>query len=118
VRRMINPLRTAHTKARPRPAMYSRSLFAGLAILAGAFILTPRPSLAGDNVTDSRLSFSAIKGSSARATAVDPCHLDLNDRMKMDVGTWGSNIVHPHGPNYFCVERHKQLEQQRHRDWR
>jgi hypothetical protein len=98
--------------------MYSRSLLAGLAILTGAFILTPRPSRAGDNVTESWLSFSAIKSSPSPATAADPCHLDLNDRMKMDIGTWGSNIVHPHGPNYFCAERYKQREEQRRRDWR
>jgi hypothetical protein len=115
---MLNPMRTTCAKTRPQPAKHSALLFASLAILTGACIVTPHPSLAGDNLADSSLSVSAVKCSPAPDTSSKQCHLDLNDRMKMDLGTWASNIVHPHGQNYFCVERHKQLEQQRSRGCR
>jgi hypothetical protein len=108
-------MRTTCAKTRPPPAKNSALLFASLAILTGACIVTPHPSLAGDNPADSSLSVSAVKCSPAPDTSSKQCHLDLNDRMKMGLGTWGSNIVHPHGPNYFCVERHKE---QRNRDCR
>jgi hypothetical protein len=46
-------------------------------------------------------------GSSPPVTSAKRCHLDLNDRMKMELGTWG-NGVHPSGPNYFCIEHQRQ----------
>jgi hypothetical protein len=79
------------------------------ALLAIAYVLTPHPSLASANPTDSPPDVLAVKCSSVPATAPEQCHLDLNDRMKIDLGTWGSG-VHPRGPNYFCVERQKLLE--------
>jgi hypothetical protein len=86
-----------------------------LALLAIAYMLTPHPSLASADLTASSPGAWAVNCSSAPAKSARQCHLDLNDRMKMDLGTWGSNIVHPHGPNYFCVEHRKQLEEDRNR---
>src|ERR1700682_4463225 len=88
-------------------------VLASLTILTAACIVTPQPSLAGDDLTGSLLRASAVNCSPAPVPSTRQCHLDLNDRMKMDMGTWGGNIVHPHGPNYFCVEHQKQLRQER-----
>jgi hypothetical protein len=88
-------------------------MLASLAILTGACIVTPQASLAGDNPTSASLLVSATDWPPASVSSTRRCHLDLNDRMKRAMGTWGSNIVHPHGPNYFCAERHKQTEDQR-----
>jgi hypothetical protein len=85
----------------PRPCL----IFASFAILASACILTPNPSFAGDDLMGPG-AFSS-RWSPEAVPSTRRCHLDLNDRMKMDLGTWGSNIVHPHGPNYFCAERNK-----------
>src|SRR6267154_837223 len=110
---MLNPRRTTCTATRPQTAMRYRFLFASLATITGACIVTPHPYLAGDDLTSSSsLRASAVNCSPAPVTSTKKCHLDLNDRMKMDMGTWGSSIVHPHGPNYFCVQRHKELEAQ------
>src|SRR5260370_40097303 len=112
---MLNPMRTIYARAWPQPTMRCLLVFASLAMLMGACIVTPRPSLAGDSLTSSSLGVSAVNCSPAPVPATRQCHPDLNDRMKMDIGTWGSNIVHPHGPNYFCVQRHKQREEERNR---
>jgi hypothetical protein len=85
----------------PQPAMRRPFVLTSLAMLTGACILMPYPSFAGDNCSQALVTSRQ-------------CHLDLNDRMKMDMGTWGIG-VHPHGPNYFCVQRHKQLEEERKR---
>jgi hypothetical protein len=84
--------------------------------LAIAYLLTPHPSVAGANAMESSPDVLAVKCSSAPVTAPEQCHLDLNDRMKIDLGTWGAG-VHPRGPNYFCVERQK-LETSRNRGCR
>jgi hypothetical protein len=87
------------------------------ALLAIAYILTPHPSHASANSTVSSPDALAVSCSSAPVTSTNQCHLDLNDRMKMDLGTWGFG-VHPHGPNYFCVERRKELAKDRNRGCR
>jgi hypothetical protein len=94
------------------------SVLASLAMLTGAGIVTPYPCFAGDDLTSASLRASVVKCAPAAVPSTRQCHLDLNDRMKMGAGTWGSNIVHPHGPNYFCVERHIQLEEERNRGCR
>jgi hypothetical protein len=83
-----------------------------LVLLAIAYMPTPDPSLASINPTASSPSAFAVNCPSAPVTSSRQCHLDLNDRMKMVPGTWG-NGVHPSGPNYFCVEHQKQLEDAR-----
>src|ERR1700704_5099298 len=107
---MLNPVRVTCAKTSPQPTTRCPLVFASLAILTAACIMTPHPSLAGDDLT---LRASAVSCSPAPVTSSSQCHLDLNDRMKMDLGTWGSNSVHPRGPNYFCVQRHKQLEERK-----
>jgi hypothetical protein len=97
----------------PSDPRISASVFASLVMLTGAGILMPRPSLAGDDPTSALWRASVVKCAPAAVPSPRQCHLDLNDRMKMGAGTWGSNIVHPHGPNYFCVERHRRLEEER-----
>jgi len=87
------------------------------ALLAIAYMLTPHPSRASANLTVSSLGAFAVKCSSVPVPSSRQCHLDLNDRMKMELGTWG-NGVHPKGPNYFCVEHQKQLEENRNRGCR
>jgi hypothetical protein len=87
---------------------------ASWALLAIIYVLTPHPSLASVAPTVTSPSASAVNCSPAPVTSTRQCHLDLNDRMKMDLGTWG-NGVHPRGPNYFCVEHHKQLEEAQNR---
>jgi hypothetical protein len=84
-------------------------------LLPIAHRLTPRPSRASVNPLVFFPSASAINFSSIPVTPTT--HLDLNDRMKVDLGNWG-NIVHPHGPNYFCLEHRKQLEEGRNRSGR
>jgi hypothetical protein len=93
----------------------STSVFASLALLAGAGIVAPHPCRAGDAPASALLRAAVVNCAPAATPSTRQCHLDLNDRMKMDLGTWGSNVVHPHGPNYFCVERRKQLEEERNR---
>jgi hypothetical protein len=88
-----------------------------LALPAIAHMLTPYPSLAGADLTVSSSGALAVKCRSAPVASTKQCHLDLNDRMKMELGTWG-NGVHPSGPNYFCVEHQKELEEVRKRDCR
>jgi hypothetical protein len=76
-----------------------------LAVLAIVCVLAPRPSLASADLRAfSPLALASC--SSAPVTSTEQCHLDLNDRMKMLLGTWG-NGVHPSGPNYFCFEHQK-----------
>jgi hypothetical protein len=76
-----------------------------LVVLAVVYVLVPHPSLASAELpASSPLALASC--SSALATSTEQCHLDLNDRMKMLMGTWG-NGVHPSGPNYFCFERQK-----------
>jgi hypothetical protein len=84
----------------------------GLAVVAVAGMLTPYPSVAGPERTVSSSGALAANCSPAPVALREQCHLDLNDRMKMDLGTWG-NGVHPNGPNYFCVKHRKQLEEER-----
>jgi hypothetical protein len=93
-------------------------LFTSIALLTGAGIVMPHPALAGDDLMSASLRASLVKCAPAATPSTRQCHLDLNDRMKMGAGTWGSNIVHPHGPNYFCVERRMQLEEERNRGCR
>jgi hypothetical protein len=82
-----------------------------LAVLAIAYVLVPNPSLASSNfMATSPLALANC--SAAPVTSTEQCHLDLNDRMKMQLGTWG-NGVHPSGPNYFCFERQKQRAEAR-----
>jgi len=88
-----------------------------LAFLAIAYVLTPHPSLASANLTISSPGAFAVNCSSAPLTSTRQCHLDLNDKMKMELGTWG-NGVHPRGPNYFCAEHLKQFEDARNRSCR
>jgi hypothetical protein len=83
-----------------------------LAVLVIAYILAPHPTLASVNLLASSPTALAVSCSSAPVTSTEQCHLDLNDRMKMLLGTWG-NGVHPSGPNYFCFERQKQSAQAR-----
>jgi hypothetical protein len=100
-----------------KSGIYS-SVFASIAMLTGAGIVMPHPALAGDDLKGASLLASVVNCAPAATRSTPYCHLDLNDRMKMGAGTWGSNIVHPHGPNYFCVERHIQLEEERNRGCR
>jgi hypothetical protein len=88
-----------------------------LALLAVGYMLTPHPSLASTNLTGSSPGAFAVNCSSAPVASSRQCHLDLNDKMKMELGTWG-NGVHPRGPNYFCVEHRKQLAEERNRGCR
>jgi hypothetical protein len=111
---MLNPL---HATTRPQPAMRRFFVLTSIAMLT-CCILTPHPSFAGDNPTGSSSQASSVNWSLAPVTSTRQCHLDLNDRMKMDLGTWGTNSVHPHGPNYFCAEHQKQLQEERKRGYR
>jgi hypothetical protein len=111
---MLNLLRATCAAKRPQPAMRHPFVLAGIAMLTG-HILMPHPSFAGVNLTNSSPQASLVNCSRAPVTSTRQCHLDLNDRMKMDLGTWGTNSVHPHGPNYFCVEHQRQLEEARKR---
>jgi|SRR5580704_6477004 hypothetical protein len=77
-----------------------------LAVLAIAWVLAPHAALASADLLASPSALAA-SCSPAPVTSTEQCHLDLNDRMKMLLGTWG-NGVHPSGPNYFCFERQKQ----------
>jgi hypothetical protein len=88
-----------------------------LALLTVAHMPTPYPSVAGAERTVSSSGALAVNCSSAPVASSRECHLDLNDRMKTELGTWG-NGVHPNGPNYFCVEHQKQVEEERKRDCR
>src|SRR5260370_31431596 len=101
---MLNPL---HATTRRQPAMRRFFVLTSIAMLTCG-ILMPHPSFAGDNPTSSSSQASSVNWSWAPVTSTRQCHLDLNDRMKMDLGTWGTNSVHPHGPNYFCAEHQKQ----------
>jgi hypothetical protein len=106
------PLLQARSRVRP-----GRLESIGSAFLAIAYILTPHPSHADANPTVPSPDAIAVSCSSAPVTSTKQCHLDMNDRMKIDLGTWGSG-VHPSGPNYFCVERQKLLEKDRNRGCR
>ena len=88
--------------AKQRHSSMPRLLFSTLVALIGGGIVMPDYSLAAHKLS---------KCSSVPAIAAEQCHLDLNDRMKMDLGNWG-NGVHPNGPNFFCVEHQRQLEAQ------
>jgi hypothetical protein len=101
-RRMLHSLARSHLR-RGRPGAMSSTL------LAIVYVLTPLPWLANANPTNPQPDALAVKCSSTPVTAAEQCHLDLNDRMKIDLGTWGSG-VHPRGPNYFCVQRQKLLQ--------
>jgi hypothetical protein len=110
---MLNPLHTSCAATPPQPAMRRFFALTGIAMLTG-FILMPHPSFAEDNLTSSSSRASLVSCSRAPVTSsTRQCHLDMNDRMKMDLGTWGTNSVHPHGPNYFCVEHQKQVEERK-----
>jgi hypothetical protein len=83
-----------------------------------------RPSADAASLPGQRQSVSRLAKCFGNQFLVDSgdtyhaCHLDLNDRMKVDLGNRGSTIVHPHGPNYFCLEHRKQLEEGRNRGGR
>jgi hypothetical protein len=109
--------RVPQSQARSRLHHGRTLVFTSPALLAIAYMLTPHPSRASANPTLSSPSAIEVNCSSAPVTSSKQCHLDLNDRMKMDLGTWGFG-VHPHGPNYFCVERHKEPENNRNRGCR
>jgi hypothetical protein len=109
--------RVPHLRARARPRRGRFPALMSLALLAVAHMLTPCPSLASAERTVSSSGALAVNCSSAPVASTRQCHLDLNDRMKMELGNWG-NGVHPSGPNYFCVEHQKQLEEERKRDCR
>src|ERR1700692_2383637 len=89
-----------------RPHRSRFPVFMRLAVPAIAYMLTPYPSVASAERTVSSSGALAVNCSSAPVASTRQCHLDLNDRMKMELGSWG-NGVHPSGPNYFCVERQK-----------
>jgi hypothetical protein len=108
----LNPLDTTCAATRPQPATRRFFVLTSIAMLTGS-ILMPQPSFAGDDPTSSSPRASLVNCSRTPVTSTRQCHLDLNDRMKMDLGTWGTNSVHPHGPNYFCVEHQKREERQR-----
>jgi len=104
--------RVSYSQARPCLHRKRFRLSESFAVLAIAYVLAPHPSFASVNHLAISPSALAVKCSSAPVTSTEQCHLDLNDRMKMLLGTWGKG-VHPAGPNYFCFERQKQLEQAR-----
>jgi hypothetical protein len=79
-----------------------RPVFVAIVALMGACVVMPDHSFGAGGL--------AICSSPPVASA-KRCHLDLNDRMKMGLGTWG-NGVHPNGPNYFCMEHQRQREAQ------
>jgi hypothetical protein len=76
-------------------------------LLAIAHLLTPHPSLASANPLALSPSASAMCfGNKFLVDSGDTyhaCHLDLNDRTKVDLGDWGSTIVHPHGPTVRII---------------
>jgi hypothetical protein len=79
-----------------------RFFFATLVALAGGGVMMPGYSLG---------AHKPARCASMAATPAERCHLDLNDRLKMDLGNWG-NGIHPVGPNYFCVEHQRQIDAQ------
>jgi hypothetical protein len=108
---MLNLLRATLAAARRQRSSMLRAIFPTLLVLITVGIATPGYSLGADGLASSSSESFAVKCSFAPVTPPEQCHLDLNDRMKMDLGTWG-NGVHPRGPNFFCVQRHKQFEAQ------
>jgi hypothetical protein len=99
---MLNTLHTTSASTKHRHSSVRRSLFGTLVVLVGGGLVTPGYSLAAHRLP---------KCASVPVAPAEQCHLDLNDRMKMDLGSWG-NGVHPRGPNYFCVQHQRQLEAQ------
>jgi hypothetical protein len=86
-----------------QPRFWMRApAFATFAALIGACVVMPGHSFGARGPS---------KCSSPPVTSAERCHLDSNDRMKMELGDWG-NGVHPSGPNYFCMEHQRQLEVQ------
>src|ERR1700684_751292 len=95
--------RAPHPRAPSRLHHGPLAVSVSLALLTVAYMLTPYPSVAGTERTVSSSAALEVNCSSAPVASTRQCHLDLNDRMKMELGNWG-NGVHPSGPNYFCVE--------------
>jgi hypothetical protein len=103
--------RAGHLRPRSHPHR-------GLVLLAIAFALTSPSSIASANLAASASDALAVNCSSPPVTSTNQCHLDFNDKMRMDLGTWESYVGHPRGPHYFCSERLKQLEKDRNRGCR
>jgi hypothetical protein len=99
---MLNSKRAVSTATKQRHSSMHRSLLATVVAVIGAAIVMPSYSMGAP-----RRSYC----SSAPVTTVERCHFDLNDRMKMALGSWG-NGVHPSGPNFLCAEHQRQLEAQ------
>ena len=70
----------------------------------------PYSSLAGENPTSTPERALALNCRPAPRTPTSQ-YLSLDERMQIEMGIWGRNVVHPRSPNFFRFERDKQLEE-------
>jgi hypothetical protein len=59
-------------------ARISHSVFASLAMLTGAGMVTPHPCFAGDDLTSASLRTPVVNCAPATAPSRRECHLDVN----------------------------------------
>jgi len=107
---MLVLLCAASMATRPSSALRSSVVIASLAMLTSACITTSDSSVARGRLTIPPASASALQCPPTPEASTNYYYLSFDERMQMEMGIWGRYAVHPRGPNFFRVERDKELE--------